>query len=149
VDQLLKIFRLCGSPPDDYWRKMKLSPSFKPPKPYKATTGERFRDLPPSSLGLLATLLALDPAARGTAGQALQSSVRHLSNNLISIQFFMLCSLLTSAAAVAVLHHAADAVRPLVAPRRVQGGGGGRLEEVRSVGAENLPGTLRIAFSLD
>uniref|UniRef100_A0A804U705 [RNA-polymerase]-subunit kinase n=2 Tax=Zea mays TaxID=4577 RepID=A0A804U705_MAIZE len=74
VDQLLKIFRLCGSPPDDYWRKMKLSPSFKPPKPYKATTGERFRDLPPSSLGLLATLLALDPAARGTAGQALQSS---------------------------------------------------------------------------
>ncbi|KAG0515778.1 hypothetical protein BDA96_10G307200 [Sorghum bicolor] len=74
VDQLLKIFRLCGSPPDDYWRKMKLSPSFKPPKPYKATTAERFRDLPPSSLGLLATLLALDPAARGTAGQALQNS---------------------------------------------------------------------------
>ncbi|XP_066376570.1 probable serine/threonine-protein kinase At1g54610 [Miscanthus floridulus] len=74
VDQLLKIFELFGSPPDDYWRKMKLSPSFKPPKPYKSTTAERFRDLPPSSLGLLATLLALDPAARGTAGQALQSS---------------------------------------------------------------------------
>ena len=74
--QLLKIFELFGSPPDDYWRKMKLSPSFKPPKPYKSTTAERFRDLPPSSLGLLATLLALDPAARGTAGQALQSSVR-------------------------------------------------------------------------
>ena len=85
MDQLLKIFRLCGSPPDDYWRKMKLSPSFKPPKPYKSTTAERFRDLPPSSLGLLATLLALDPTARGTAGQALQSSVRPLNNQATSL----------------------------------------------------------------
>jgi len=83
--QLLKIFELFGSPPDDYWRKMKLSPSFKPPKPYKSTTAERFRDLPPSSLGLLATLLALDPAARGTAGQALQSSVRPLNNQATSL----------------------------------------------------------------
>ncbi|XP_012700894.2 LOW QUALITY PROTEIN: probable serine/threonine-protein kinase At1g54610 [Setaria italica] len=74
VEQLFKIFTLCGSPPDDYWRKLKLSPTFKPPKAYKPTTGERFRDLPPSAVGLLATLLALDPAARGTAGQALQSS---------------------------------------------------------------------------
>ncbi|XP_066372393.1 probable serine/threonine-protein kinase At1g54610 isoform X2 [Miscanthus floridulus] len=73
-DQLLKIFTLFGSPPDDYWRKMNLSPSLKPPEPYKSTTAERFRDLPPSTIGLLATLLALDPAARGTAGQALQSS---------------------------------------------------------------------------
>ncbi|PAN22689.1 hypothetical protein PAHAL_4G037400 [Panicum hallii] len=74
VEQLFKIFSLCGSPPDDYWRKMKLSPTFKPPKAYKPTTAERFRDLPPSAVRLLATLLALDPAARGTAGQALESS---------------------------------------------------------------------------
>ncbi|WVZ78846.1 hypothetical protein U9M48_026496 [Paspalum notatum var. saurae] len=74
VEQLFKIFSLCGSPPDDYWRKMKLSPAFKPPKAYKPTMAEKFRDLPPSSLGLLATLLALDPAARGTAAHALQSS---------------------------------------------------------------------------
>ncbi|KAG2613817.1 probable serine/threonine-protein kinase At1g09600 [Panicum virgatum] len=74
VEQLFKIFSLCGSPPDDYWRKMKLSPTFKPPKAYKPTTAERFRELPPPAVGLLATLLALDPAARGTAGQALESS---------------------------------------------------------------------------
>ncbi|CAL5049792.1 unnamed protein product [Urochloa decumbens] len=74
VEQLFKIFSLCGSPPDDYWRKMKLSPTFKPPKAYKPTTAERFRDLPPTAVSLLATLLALDPNARGSAAQALQSS---------------------------------------------------------------------------
>uniref|UniRef100_A0A0A9ACE6 Protein kinase domain-containing protein n=1 Tax=Arundo donax TaxID=35708 RepID=A0A0A9ACE6_ARUDO len=35
---------------------------------------DKFRDLPPSSLGLLSTLLELDPAARGTAALALQSN---------------------------------------------------------------------------
>ncbi|CAN6162970.1 unnamed protein product [Urochloa humidicola] len=74
VEQLFKIFSLCGSPPDDYWRKMKLSPTFKPPKAYKPTTAERFRELPPTAVSLLATLLALDPNARGSAAQALQSS---------------------------------------------------------------------------
>jgi cyclin-dependent kinase 12/13 len=90
VEQLFKIFTLCGSPPDDYWRKLKLSPTFKPPKAYKPTTGERFRDLPPSAVSLLATLLALDPAARGTAGQALQSSVRtsYLTTDAWLLQFF-------------------------------------------------------------
>ncbi|CAN6200719.1 unnamed protein product [Urochloa humidicola] len=74
VEQLFKIFSLCGSPPDEYWRKMKLSPTFKPPKAYKPTTAERFKDLPPTAVSLLATLLALDPNARGSAAQALQSS---------------------------------------------------------------------------
>ncbi|CAN6350884.1 unnamed protein product [Urochloa humidicola] len=32
VEQLFKVFSLCGSPRDDYWRKMKLSPTFKPPQ---------------------------------------------------------------------------------------------------------------------
>ncbi|CAN6206881.1 unnamed protein product [Urochloa humidicola] len=50
------------------------SPTFKPPKAYKPTTTERFRDLPPAAVGLLATPLALDPAAPGSAAQALQSS---------------------------------------------------------------------------
>ncbi|KAL6603191.1 hypothetical protein ACP70R_043552 [Stipagrostis hirtigluma subsp. patula] len=74
VEQLVKIFSLCGSPPDDYWRKMRFSTSFKPPKAYKPTMPERFRDLPPSSLPLLAALLSFDPAARGTAALALQSN---------------------------------------------------------------------------
>ncbi|XP_062234294.1 probable serine/threonine-protein kinase At1g09600 [Phragmites australis] len=53
---------------------MKLSVSFRPPKAYKPSMPEKFRELPPSSLGLLATLLALEPAGRGTAAQALQSN---------------------------------------------------------------------------
>uniref|UniRef100_A0ACD6AF18 Uncharacterized protein n=1 Tax=Avena sativa TaxID=4498 RepID=A0ACD6AF18_AVESA len=73
VEQLFKIFSLCGSPPDDYWRKMKLPASFRPPKTYKSSMVERFTGFPASSLPLLNTLLALDPAARGTAAQALQS----------------------------------------------------------------------------
>ncbi|TVU41120.1 hypothetical protein EJB05_14614, partial [Eragrostis curvula] len=75
VEQLFKIFNLCGSPPDDYWRKMKLSAMFRTPKAYKPTMTERCRDLPPSALSLLTTLLALDPAACGTAVQALQKNV--------------------------------------------------------------------------
>ncbi|XP_047055686.1 probable serine/threonine-protein kinase At1g54610 [Lolium rigidum] len=73
VEQLFKIFSLCGSPSDDYWRKTKLPASFRPPKPYKSSMMERFAGFPPSALPLLHTLLALDPAARGTAAQALQS----------------------------------------------------------------------------
>ncbi|PNT75479.1 hypothetical protein BRADI_1g33217v3 [Brachypodium distachyon] len=73
VEQLFKIFSLCGSPPDDYWRKLKLPATFRPPKTYKSTMAEKLAGLPPSAFRLLSTLLALDPAARGTAAQALQS----------------------------------------------------------------------------
>uniref|UniRef100_J3LC29 [RNA-polymerase]-subunit kinase n=1 Tax=Oryza brachyantha TaxID=4533 RepID=J3LC29_ORYBR len=74
IEQLSRIFTLCGSPPDDYWRKMKLPSSFRPPRTYKPPMMDKIGFLPPAALALLATLLALDPAARGTAGQALQSS---------------------------------------------------------------------------
>uniref|UniRef100_A0A0E0JYW1 [RNA-polymerase]-subunit kinase n=1 Tax=Oryza punctata TaxID=4537 RepID=A0A0E0JYW1_ORYPU len=74
IEQLSRIFSLCGSPPDEYWRKMRLPPSFRPPRTYKPSMVDKIGFLPPSALALLATLLALDPAARGTAGQALQSS---------------------------------------------------------------------------
>ncbi|KAF0932703.1 hypothetical protein E2562_011998 [Oryza meyeriana var. granulata] len=74
IEQLSRIFSLCGSPPDDYWRKMKLPSSFRPPRTYKPSMMDKIGFLTPSALGLLTTLLALDPAARGTAGQALQSS---------------------------------------------------------------------------
>ncbi|KAM3193380.1 hypothetical protein ACQJBY_070162 [Aegilops geniculata] len=73
VDQLFKIFSLCGSPPDEYWRRMKLPATIRPPKTYKSTMAEKFAGMPPSAFPLLTTLLALDPAARGTAAQALQS----------------------------------------------------------------------------
>ncbi|ONK70332.1 uncharacterized protein A4U43_C05F32640 [Asparagus officinalis] len=79
VEQLHKIFKLCGSPPEDYWRKLKLSTNFRPPHLYKPSIFESFRDLPASSLGLLSTLLALDPAHRGTAASALQNEFFSMS----------------------------------------------------------------------
>ncbi|XP_019251893.1 PREDICTED: probable serine/threonine-protein kinase At1g54610 isoform X2 [Nicotiana attenuata] len=75
VEQLHKIFKLCGSPTADYWEKTKLSYSavFKPVQPYKRRIGERFKVLPPSAVGLLETLLSIDPSLRGTAAGALES----------------------------------------------------------------------------
>ncbi|PQQ04790.1 putative serine/threonine-protein kinase [Prunus yedoensis var. nudiflora] len=73
VEQLHRIFKLCGSPGDDYWKKMKLPTSFRPPQHYKPSFEEFFRDFSTSSFGLLTTLLALYPASRGSAASALQS----------------------------------------------------------------------------
>ncbi|OAY71258.1 putative serine/threonine-protein kinase [Ananas comosus] len=73
IEQLHRIYKLCGSPPDDYWSKMKLSPIFRSPQSYKPAILETFKDFPSSSLGLLSMLLALDPSNRGTAASALQN----------------------------------------------------------------------------
>ncbi|KAL1343456.1 hypothetical protein HN51_029846 [Arachis hypogaea] len=73
VEQLHRIFRLCGTPSEEYWKKFKISASFRPPRSYRPSFLETFRDLPPSSLGLLCTLLALEPAFRGTASKALNN----------------------------------------------------------------------------
>ncbi|XP_061345128.1 probable serine/threonine-protein kinase At1g54610 [Gastrolobium bilobum] len=73
VEQLHRIFRLCGTPSEEYWRKFRLSTTSRPPKSYRPSLVETFRDLPPSSLGLLCTLLALDPAFRGSASKALKN----------------------------------------------------------------------------
>ncbi|KAK4585406.1 hypothetical protein RGQ29_022887, partial [Quercus rubra] len=73
VEQLHRIFRLCGSPSVDYWKIMKLPTSFRPPQNYKPSFEETFSTFPTSSYGLLTTLLALDPTSRGTAASALRS----------------------------------------------------------------------------
>ncbi|KAF6142977.1 hypothetical protein GIB67_014544 [Kingdonia uniflora] len=73
VEQLHRIFKLCGSPSEDYWKRLKLPASFRPPQPYKPSLSEAFRDFPSSSFGLLTTLLALDPSYRGTASSALRN----------------------------------------------------------------------------
>ncbi|XP_070037501.1 probable serine/threonine-protein kinase At1g54610 [Nicotiana tomentosiformis] len=75
VEQLHKIFKLCGSPSEDYWKKEKLhhSTAFKPIHPYRRRIGETFKDLPPSAVRLLDILLSIDPELRGTAGGALES----------------------------------------------------------------------------
>ncbi|KAJ7967977.1 Serine/threonine protein kinase [Quillaja saponaria] len=75
VEQLHKIFKLCGSPSEAYWKKSKLQHAtiFKPQHPYKRRVAETFKDFPSSALGLLEVLLAIEPEDRGTASLALQS----------------------------------------------------------------------------
>ncbi|KAI3857979.1 hypothetical protein MKW92_008282 [Papaver armeniacum] len=75
VEQLHKIFKLCGSPSEDYWRKSKLPHAtiFKPQQPYTRCFVETFKDFPPVALGLMETLLSVDPVDRGTAASALKS----------------------------------------------------------------------------
>ncbi|KAI3703674.1 hypothetical protein L1987_73866 [Smallanthus sonchifolius] len=75
VEQLHKIFKLCGSPSEEYWKKSKLPHAtiFKPQQSYKRCIAETFKHFPPSSLPLIDTLLAIDPAERQTATAALRS----------------------------------------------------------------------------
>ncbi|KAI4352758.1 hypothetical protein L6164_006979 [Bauhinia variegata] len=73
VEQLHRIFRLCGTPSEEYWKKLRLSTTFRPPRSYRPSLVETFKPLPQSCLGLLCNLLALDPAYRGTASKALQN----------------------------------------------------------------------------
>ncbi|CAN7019761.1 unnamed protein product [Brassica rapa subsp. trilocularis] len=75
VEQLHKIFKLCGSPSEEYWKRSKLSQAtvFKPQNPYKRCVAETFKSLPSSALALVEVLLAVEPDARGTTALALQS----------------------------------------------------------------------------
>ncbi|CAN8267597.1 unnamed protein product [Cochlearia groenlandica] len=75
VEQLHKIFKLCGSPTEDYWRKLKLPPSaaFRPALPYGRRVSEMFKDVPMNVLSLLDNLLSIDPDRRGSAAKALES----------------------------------------------------------------------------
>ncbi|CAJ1832376.1 unnamed protein product [Sphenostylis stenocarpa] len=75
VEQLHKILRLCGSPPDEYWKKCKLplAAMFKPQINYESCLRERCRDFPVTAVNLIETLLSIDPSKRGTASSALKS----------------------------------------------------------------------------
>ncbi|GJX43350.1 probable serine/threonine-protein kinase [Tanacetum coccineum] len=75
VEQLHKIFKLCGSPSEDYWRKSRLPHAtiFKPQQPYKRVVAETFKEFPAPALALMETLLSIDPADRGSAASALKS----------------------------------------------------------------------------
>lgn len=75
VEQIHKIFKLCGSPPDEYWKKSKLPHAtlFKPQQPYDSCLRETFQDLPTTNVNLLETLLSVEPYKRGTASSALAS----------------------------------------------------------------------------
>ncbi|KQK15424.1 protein IMPAIRED IN BABA-INDUCED STERILITY 1 [Brachypodium distachyon] len=75
VEQLHKIFKLCGSPADEYWKKSKLPHAtiFKPHCPYLSTLRDVFKEVPENALSLLETLLSVEPYKRGTASCALTS----------------------------------------------------------------------------
>ncbi|ONM63239.1 hypothetical protein ZEAMMB73_Zm00001d000147 [Zea mays] len=76
VEQIHKIFKLCGSPPDHFWRRSGLSHAavFRPQQPYPSRLRDTFAaSMPDHAFRLLAMLLSLDPAARGTAAAALDA----------------------------------------------------------------------------
>ncbi|KAI3996791.1 hypothetical protein MKX01_041091 [Papaver californicum] len=59
------VYKSCGIISEEGWRRNFSS--------YKNSVKETFKKFPPSSLALLETLLATDPAERGTASAALMS----------------------------------------------------------------------------
>ncbi|KAL9152423.1 hypothetical protein ABFS82_11G121300 [Erythranthe guttata] len=75
VEQLHKIFKLCGSPAEDYWQvtRLPLANMFKPQQPYESTLRERCKELPKSAVNLIETFLSIEPYMRGTASSALDS----------------------------------------------------------------------------
>lgn len=77
VEQVHKIFKLCGSPPEDYWKKSKLPHAtlFKPQHPYNTSLWQTLKDLPETAVTLIETLLSVEPHKRGTAASALTSEV--------------------------------------------------------------------------
>ncbi|KAK4257217.1 hypothetical protein QN277_006833 [Acacia crassicarpa] len=75
VEQLHKIFKLCGSPPDEYWKKTKLPHAtlFKPQQTYNSCLQETLKDFHITTVNLLQTLLSIESYKRGTASSALSS----------------------------------------------------------------------------
>ncbi|KAL9382382.1 hypothetical protein Peur_025417 [Populus x canadensis] len=75
VEQMHKIFKLCGSPSEAYWTKKKFphATSFKPQQPYIRRIAETFKNFPPSALPLVDKLLSMEPQDRGSATSALRS----------------------------------------------------------------------------
>ncbi|KQJ91857.2 hypothetical protein BRADI_4g40430v3 [Brachypodium distachyon] len=75
VEQIHKIFKLCGSPMEDYCNKSKVPETamFKPQQQYRRCVAETFKVFSPSAVVLIDSLLSLEPQVRGTASSALQS----------------------------------------------------------------------------
>lgn len=89
VEQLHKIFKLCGSPPDEYWKSSKLPRAtlFRPQHHYESCIWEAFRNLPKDAVSLIETLLRVEPHKRGTAASALGSEV--LLQNVLMCVFLI------------------------------------------------------------
>lgn len=78
VEQLHKIFKLCGSPPDEYWKMSKIPhvSIFKPQQYYESSLREKCKGIASSAINLIETLLSVEPYKRGTASSALVSEVK-------------------------------------------------------------------------
>ena len=89
VEQLHKIYKLCGSPADAYWKKSRLpnATMYRPHCPYLSTLRDVFKGVPEHALSLLETLLSVEPYNRGTASCALTSKVRF--DHVISYIFLL------------------------------------------------------------
>ncbi|PWA82696.1 protein kinase-like domain-containing protein [Artemisia annua] len=79
VEQLHKIFMLCGTPPEDYWTNptLPLAKMSKPRHAYESSLKERCKELPKSAVTLIETLLSVEPEKRGSVTSALQSEFFH------------------------------------------------------------------------
>lgn len=113
IEQLHRIFKLCGSPSEEYWKTVKPPATFRPPQQYKANLDEAFPRFPKSALGLLSRLLSLDPAIRGSASAALRDEVstnRVLINNCACVG--LMVKWLMSDAKIAVLRSESLAMCP-------------------------------------
>lgn len=77
VEQLHKIFKLCGSPPDEFWKISKLphATMFKPQNAYESSLREKCKEFPTTAVDLIETFLSIEPYKRGTASSALMSQV--------------------------------------------------------------------------
>ncbi|KAK7406028.1 hypothetical protein VNO78_07643 [Psophocarpus tetragonolobus] len=75
VEQMHKIFKLCGSPSEDYWQRTKFphATSFKPQHPYNRKIFETFKNFSPPAFALVDKLLAIEPEDRGSATSSLES----------------------------------------------------------------------------
>lgn len=77
VEQLHQIFKLCGTPSDEYWNKSRLplAAMFRPQHAYESSLRESCKELPRSAVDLIYTLLSVEPEKRVTARSALQAEV--------------------------------------------------------------------------
>lgn len=75
VEQLHKIFMLCGTPPDEFWKnpQLSLATMFKPRHAYESSLRERCQELPKSVVNLIASLLSVESDKRLSAKSALHS----------------------------------------------------------------------------